>query len=79
MNSTEELTPNMSDHDILIILHTNVGNLAKSVQDLKDGTSLTISDHENRIRSLEQFKWLLTGGLILLQIIEGIFIYFLVK
>jgi phage host-nuclease inhibitor protein Gam len=44
---------NDNDHDILIEVRTKLEGLKKDIQDLKDGTSTQISDHETRIVNLE--------------------------
>lgn len=43
-----------SDHDILIELKTRMEDIRRDIQDLKDGTSVKISDHEKRIGLLEK-------------------------
>ena len=49
-----------NDHDLLIVVHTKLDELILKVDKLTD-------DHEKRIRSLEKFRWILAGGLIILQ------------
>ena len=60
-----ELT-NLSDHDLLITLHEQVKGLRSDIQKLNEGTSNSISDHETRIRALEQkaFMWSGAAGII---------------
>lgn len=36
-------------------------------------------DHENRLRSLEQFKWQLVGGLIVMQFLSDYILYVVLK
>lgn len=57
---------NASDHDLLITLHEQVKGLRGDIQKLTDGTSNSISDHETRIRYLEQkaFMWSGAAGVI---------------
>lgn len=46
-------TNTTSDHDLLITLHEQVRNIGVDIKEIKDGTALTLSDHEKRIRQLE--------------------------
>jgi hypothetical protein len=58
------MTPdNISDHDILIELRTEVKELRSDVTEIKDTTKLTLSDHESRIRTLESKQQSFFGGL----------------
>ena len=41
------------DHDLLVTMHEQLRQLTLAVQELKDGTSIKITDHELRIRRLE--------------------------
>jgi hypothetical protein len=43
-----------TDHDLLVELKTRMEDIRKDIQDLKDGTSIRISDHEKRISLLEK-------------------------
>lgn len=44
------------DHDLLIRIDTQMKGLKDDIKDLKDGTSITIADHEKRISCLEIAK-----------------------
>lgn len=44
---------NMSDHDLLITMHEQIKGIKNDIKDLKDGTSTTLADHENRLRVVE--------------------------
>ncbi len=55
------------DHDILIRLEVQVMNLTEKVSVLTD-------DHEKRIRSLETYVWRAIGGLVVAQILVGIYL-----
>ena len=44
------------DHDLLIELKTRMEAIRDDIKDLKDGTTVKIADHENRIFSLETSK-----------------------
>ena len=44
------------DHDLLIEINTILKQVVRDIQDLKDGTSVKIADHEKRIESIERYK-----------------------
>jgi hypothetical protein len=44
------------DHDLLIRLDQKVDQVSVDIKDLKDGTSKTVSDHESRLRDIEEKK-----------------------
>lgn len=44
---------NQKDHDILIRVETRLEDLQKAVDNLRDGTSKTIINHEDRLNKLE--------------------------
>ena len=54
------------DHDLLQRLDQKVDVLKQDIAELKNGTSTTISDHENRLRNLEQRTYIFGGGLAIL-------------
>lgn len=60
---------NVNDHDLLIELRTEMKGLRADVRDLKDGTSVTLNDHENRLRHVESQGNRIIGIAILSQII----------
>lgn len=41
------------DHDALIRVEENLKNIGADIKEMKDGTSLTLSDHEIRLKSIE--------------------------
>lgn len=53
---------NLSDHDLLIVLHEQVKGLRVDIQNLSTQNSETLDDHETRLRSIEQTKWSWTGA-----------------
>jgi hypothetical protein len=50
-----------NDHDILITLVAEVKGLREDIKEIKDGTTLKISDHETRLRRLEWFGAIAVG------------------
>ena len=58
-----------SDHDLLVTLHEQVKQIRVDIKDLKDGTSTTILDHENRIRFIEKYVWGAVGIIGLINLI----------
>jgi len=67
------------DHDLLIKVETKLDSLKEDIRVLNDGTSKTISDHESRIRLIEGriFTW--GGGLLALQFVVGIVLWYFNK
>lgn len=80
-NTNENIIEHFSraDRDLLVTMHEQIKGIKSDIKDLKDGTSAKLNDHENRIRSIEQFKWQLIGGLLVLQAVEGILLYLILK
>ena len=81
--SVEHDRPNaLADHDILIEIKTKLEGLKADVQDLKDGTSRQITDHEQRLNMLETSKTrqttLLTIGTGILTLLVSLLIYHLI-
>lgn len=72
------IDPHMSDHDLLILLNQAVKNVRDDIRTMADGTTKTVDDHEKRIRSLEQFKWMIIGALILSQALSDVIMYLLI-
>lgn len=60
-----------NDHDLLITLHEKVGNLITKVNQLTD-------DHEQRIRILEKFRWIIVGAFIVAQFIGDAAVYYII-
>ena len=50
----------MNDHDAIVTLISEVRQLQMDIKDLKDGTTVKVTDHELRLRRLE-----LWGGIAL--------------
>jgi len=48
----------LSDHDLLVEIHTDVKNMAK-----------TVGNHERRIRTLERWMWMGLGVVGFLEVI----------
>lgn len=59
----------MSDHDLLITMHEQIKGIKADIKDLKDGTTATLTDHENRIRTTEAELSQYKGALIISQIV----------
>lgn len=53
---------NLSDHDLLIVLHEQVKGLRSDIQNLSDVSTKQLTDHETRLRSLEQKVWIWSGA-----------------
>ena len=51
----------MSDHDTLITLLSEVRQIRTDIADLKDGTTAKITDHEMRLRRIETWGAILLG------------------
>jgi N12 class adenine-specific DNA methylase len=64
------------DHDLLIELKTRMESLKDDIRDLKDGTTVKISDHETRLFALESSRGkqstLLTVGIGILLALLGL-------
>ncbi len=54
-----------SDHDLLISLHEQVKGLRSDIQSLSTTNDNYKLDHEQRLRTLESFKSVIFGGLVL--------------
>lgn len=63
-----------SDHDNIVTLISEVRQVRVDIKDLKDGTAVTIADHETRLRSLEKWAWLAIGALYIINFLIGIYI-----
>lgn len=57
-----------NDHDLLIELKTEIVGMRKDIQEMKENTKETITDHESRLRFIERYMWLAIGALTILQI-----------
>lgn len=49
------------DHDLLIRVDENVKNLIIEIKDMKDGTTVKLTDHELRLRRLETWGAIAVG------------------
>lgn len=50
-----------NDHDLLITVLGEIRQLKDDIKDIKDNTKATLTDHEKRLRLLEQSKWKTAG------------------
>lgn len=50
------------DHDLLVAMSEQIKQVRVDIQDLKDGTSTKIADHELRLRRLELWGAMAIGG-----------------
>lgn len=65
----EETHFNREDRDLLVELRTEVTAIRADIKDIKDGTAITLADHETRVRTLENFRSVLMGGFILSNLV----------
>lgn len=56
-----------ADHDLLIVLKTKMDDVLLAIDNLREGTSVRIQDHENRIRRIEHWVSIAIGGILLIQ------------
>lgn len=59
--------PEMNDHDAIVTLIAEVRQLQVDIKDLKDATSVKVTDHETRLRRLELWGGLAMGALYALN------------
>lgn len=59
----------MNDHDLIIVLISEVKSLRLEIAEMKDSTKERVTDHETRIRRLEQWSFLAIGGAYVLQFV----------
>lgn len=57
------------DRDLLVELRTEIAGIKSDIKDIKDGTTVTLADHEMRLRKEEAFRNLIIGGLILTNVV----------
>lgn len=66
MNGSEIAQPSIAqsttDHDLLIKLNANVENMTTTLHSYTSSTSVTLQDHESRIRLLETANSEIKGG-----------------
>lgn len=55
------------DHDLLIVLKTKMDDVLLAIENIKEGTSVRIQDHENRLRRLEHWVSIAVGGILIIQ------------
>lgn len=48
---------NNEDHDLLIILKKGQEDMVRAIEKLEEALDGRLSDHENRIRSIEENQW----------------------
>lgn len=51
----------MNDHDLLVTMHEQIKGIKTDIKDLKDGTSIKLSDHEIRLRRIENWGSIAIG------------------
>ena len=51
--NTLELAQYQNDHDLLVVLHTEMRALRDDIKRMSDSITLQVTDHENRIRTIE--------------------------
>lgn len=44
---------NLTDHDIIVVLYTEIKNIKQTLVDIQNGTISVQNDHEQRLRVLE--------------------------
>lgn len=73
----------IKDRDLLITLNVKVDNLAIEVKDLKEGIGEKLSDHELRLRGVEQsmidFKATANLYRVVSGMIGGVIIFFITQ
>jgi hypothetical protein len=57
-----------NDHDLLVELKTEMRLLREDIREMKDGNTVTLEDHESRIRFLERWVWLAVGALGIIEV-----------
>lgn len=74
---------NAGDHDLLTEFRAEtkvrMEDLKNAIQQLTDGIAITLKDHETRLRSLEQNRWLIAGGIAVLVVLIGYGVGFALK
>lgn len=58
-----DLAAYQNDHDLLVSLSTEMRLLREDIKEMKSGNSLTLQDHENRLRFIERYMWMALGVL----------------
>ncbi len=66
-----------TDHDAIVTLISEVRQVRIDIRDLKDGTSATVADHENRIRRIELWGALFIGGIYIINALLGFYLLYL--
>lgn len=67
LSLNETMTDSVNDHDLIVAMHEQLKQVRIDIKDLKDGTSVTISDHETRLRRLELWGFVSIGALYAVQ------------
>ena len=74
---------NSSDHDLLIELKTRMVGLKEAVENIQNGTSVQIADHETRLNALESARTkqntLMGVGIAILTLLVSLMTYHIVK
>lgn len=53
----------LSDHDLLIVIHTKLEGVFLSIAETRREVAQSAIDHETRIRSLERWVWKALGAI----------------
>lgn len=69
--TTSDLAQYQSDHDVLIELRTEMRLLRGDIKEMKDASTISVTDHEQRIRNLEKNLWRFSGGVLVLSTLVG--------
>lgn len=56
-----DLATYQNDHDLLIALNTEMRLLREDIKEMKNGNSITLQDHEARLRFIERYMWMALG------------------
>lgn len=60
--------PKLSDHDLLITLHSEMKGMRKDIQDLKMDSTDRIKSLEKAVANLQIWRGWLTGGLAVITL-----------
>ena len=58
----------VTDHDLLVTMHEQLKQVRSDIQELRDGFSAKLQDHEIRLRRLEMWGFILIGASYALQL-----------
>ena len=60
---------NEKDHDLLVEINVRMAEVVRELKEMKDNFAVKQTDHELRIRRIEQFGAMAIGALALAQVI----------